>query len=111
MNLSRKWYQFKRDLKSFFYPKTYMNSRYNKNARIITRVIASTLADKNTTLASLQITDAKINGNVVTITLGRPGLLIGKAGTTIDTVADSLSMRFNKPIRIHIVESFIFPNF
>jgi len=109
MNLKRKWYQFKRDLKSFFYPKTYVNSKYNKNARIITRVIASSLADKNTTLASLQITDVKINGNIVTITLGRPGLLIGKAGTTINIVTDSLSMRFNKPIHIHIAESFIFP--
>jgi len=45
------------------------------------------------------------NGIQVNITLGRPGLLIGKAGSTIATLEKYLEDRFSTNIKIHIVES------
>ena len=41
---------------------------------------------------------------VVTITLGRPGLLIGKGGETIDEITKHLSDWLKKPVKIKINE-------
>jgi ribosomal protein S3 len=41
---------------------------------------------------------------VVTITLGRPGLLIGKGGETIDEITKRLSDWLKKPVKIKINE-------
>lgn len=41
---------------------------------------------------------------VVTITLGRPGLLIGKGGRTIDEITKRLSDWLEKPVKIKINE-------
>ena len=41
---------------------------------------------------------------VVTITLGRPGLLIGKSGQTIDEITKRLSDWLEKPVKIKINE-------
>lgn len=49
--------------------------------------------------------DFKEKENVVNITLGRPGILIGKGGKTIDTLREFLTKRLKKPTRIHITES------
>ena len=41
---------------------------------------------------------------VVTITLGKPGLLIGKSGRTIDEITKCLSDWLEKPVKIKINE-------
>lgn len=41
---------------------------------------------------------------VVTITLGRPGLLIGRGGQTIDEITKRLSDWLEKPVKIKINE-------
>ncbi len=41
---------------------------------------------------------------VVNITLGRPGLLIGKGGRTIDEITKGLSVWLEKPVKIKIKE-------
>lgn len=55
------------------------------------------------------ITDFKFreyrNYYQITITLERPGLLIGKHGTTIDALKKSLSDMYNKQVKIEIKES------
>ena len=57
----------------------------------------------------LKITDVnakkKMNKIIVTITLGRPGLLIGKGGKTIDDLNGYLADRFKKEVKIKIIES------
>ena len=43
---------------------------------------------------------------VITITLVRPGLLIGKAGSTLIKLEEHLSNRIiNKPVKISVIES------
>jgi predicted RNA-binding protein YlqC (UPF0109 family) len=44
----------------------------------------------------------------ITVELSRPGLLIGKAGRTIDAVNKRLADYFNKKVNIHIKESYLF---
>lgn len=45
---------------------------------------------------------------IVTVTLGRPGLLIGKGGCMIDRIQNELTEFFEKPTKIHIQEYDIF---
>jgi ribosomal protein S3 len=57
----------------------------------------------------LGITDIKVKDNksniIITITLLRPGLLIGKAGCEIDNLTKKLTEWMNKPVTIKIIES------
>ena len=49
----------------------------------------------------------KTNNNnkvVITIVLGRPGLLIGKGGRNIEKITNNLSRWLEKPVEIKIVE-------
>jgi ribosomal protein S3 len=48
------------------------------------------------------------NDIVITITLGRPGMLIGKGGQTIDEITKRLSDWFEKPVKIKINEYNVF---
>ena len=56
----------------------------------------------------LLITDVSLTlgekEHILTITLERPGLLIGKAGRDIDALRDRLTSGLGHPIKIHIVE-------
>lgn len=59
--------------------------------------------------AILEITDVKSKfiskKIIITITLCRPGLLIGKQGKDIDKLTAYLSRRFDKEVQIKILES------
>lgn len=48
------------------------------------------------------------NDIVVTIILGRPGLLIGKGGRTIEEITNRLSDWLEKPVKIKIFEHSVF---
>ena len=52
----------------------------------------------------LGITQLNIKGNQVTITLHRPGYLIGKRGHNIDALKVYLSKHYGQEIKIKIVE-------
>lgn len=41
---------------------------------------------------------------VIYIELSRPGLLIGKAGSTVDAYRDQLIQQFRKDVKIEIIE-------
>jgi ribosomal protein S3 len=60
-------------------------------------------------LRRLGITDLKFREYKeyyhITITLIRPGYLIGKGGSTIEKLKLSLSNMYNKKVEIHIIES------
>jgi len=62
----------------------------------------------NVSLSSLGITNLSFRRfkkeTVITITLERPGLLIGKGGSTIDKLQEYLSTP-ELPVRINIIES------
>lgn len=62
--------------------------------------------DFNYQILELHYIDVKTSKKeiVVEITLGRPGLLIGKAGRTIDEITKKLSDWLEKPVRIEIIE-------
>lgn len=63
---------------------------------------------KTITTLNLGITNIEFKFNkdllVMTITLLRPGLLIGRHGETIDKLSEYLS-NGKKPVKIHIIES------
>jgi hypothetical protein len=60
-------------------------------------------------IANFGITDIKFNITdkliKMIITLNRPGLLIGKGGSTLDGVEEWLNSEKNTPVKIHIIES------
>jgi ribosomal protein S3 len=62
-----------------------------------------------TNVDGLQITDVKIketkNVLIFSITLGRPGLFIGKSGCTYDQTKNALEYFYNKSVEIKIKES------
>jgi ribosomal protein S3 len=61
-----------------------------------------------TTRHALLITDVSLRlgdkEHTLTITLERPGLLIGKAGRHIDALRDRLTSGLGHPIKIEIIE-------
>ncbi len=50
-------------------------------------------------------TEDESNTVIVTITLGRPGVLIGKGGRTIDSLKEHLTKHFQKNTEIRIIET------
>ena len=60
-------------------------------------------------LKSLEITNIKVNNKklkiIITITLTRPGILIGKGGSEIDNLTQYISEYMDKPVIINIIES------
>ena len=64
--------------------------------------------EKNITTYSLGITNIEFHFEkdllILSITLLRPGLLIGKGGRTIDKLSEHLNGS-KKPVKIHIIES------
>jgi len=60
-------------------------------------------------ISKLGITDIQFNETEehtsMTITLERPGLLIGRAGQTIDAVTAYLSENHDRPVKVLIIES------
>jgi len=64
--------------------------------------------DRNKAVADLSllyITNLSYNDNVITITLGRPGLLIGSYGKNIEALQKYFSEKLGKNIKINIVEN------
>ena len=59
----------------------------------------------------LQVTNISIKENktkmVVTVSLGRPGLLIGRHGSIIDQIEKDMSDFFHKEVKISIKETII----
>jgi len=53
---------------------------------------------------SLGVTKIEFRGTVVTITLIRPGLLIGRHGKNIDDLTEYLSKQLRQKISINIIE-------
>ena len=99
-----------RKIKYYLFPKTYMLSEYNRNARRVRRIIDNYFNEQKLSICSLQITDINVNlkRNRITITLNRPGLFIGKAGKHFDCINLLLNRSFNRVITIKIKESYIF---
>jgi len=61
--------------------------------------------DLNEGIWQLHHIDVKTKNDItITITLGRPGLLIGKSGKTIDEITNELSNWLEKPVKIKINE-------
>lgn len=60
-------------------------------------------------LCKLEITDLSFKFKKdyiqLTVTLGRPGLLVGRYGSTIDNLMSSLTSYVGKKVKIYIIES------
>ena len=97
-NLKRRWFQEEYPLRRLV-------------ASFLRGVLENEFDSKNYSVDSLQITKitAKESKNKldVYIELGRPGLLIGKGGSTFDMVKSRLQAYFQKDVEIHIKESII----
>ena len=76
----------------------------------VKRVFMMFLENENIVRQSLEITDLQVtkeNNQIIeiTFTLCRPGMLIGKGGSTISKLEHYMSKIFDKQIRLLIVES------
>ena len=64
--------------------------------------------DKKMSRESFLITDVSIKlgeeKHILTITLERPGILIGKGGKDINSLTERLTKELGHPIEIHIIE-------
>jgi hypothetical protein len=56
-------------------------------------------------LKDLFITDVRYKNKILTIRLGRPGILIGKRGETIDALKKHLEASLGEGLKIKIVEN------
>ena len=75
----------------------------------VRRLINQFFENESIVRQSLEITDVVVKNKrsyvEVTITLGRPGLLIGKGGSTIDALILYLERVLEKKFEIKIIES------
>lgn len=119
MNTIKHWlFSIKRKIKYFFHPE---RNRLSKQSRLNRRT-ANIIKDffecdetgkySNFNYTTLQITKVNVkekkNEVTITVELGRPGLIIGKAGRTLDDITFRLATHFKKRVYIKIVESFLF---
>ena len=78
------------------------------NERSVKILIQNYLEENSLHEGSLQLhhiaVATKTSKVVVTVTLGRPGILIGRGGATINEIERLLSERLEKPVHIEIVE-------
>jgi hypothetical protein len=89
--------------------------------RAIARIIGNFYLDKNKgdykktheEIFSLQITQIKLNDNTISITLSRPGLIIGRRGENLDMLQRYLTQQLKFYHKIEIVEdkilSYLYP--
>ena len=84
-------------------------AKKNKKQKSIRRAIGRYFDESKINRSRFEITDIqskfKSNKIIVTITLDKPGLLIGKGGRGIDQLIEYLTKRFDKEVRIKIIES------
>ena len=75
----------------------------------VRRLMNQFFINKDITRQTLEITDVVVKNKLthvkVTVTLGRPGLLIGKMGRTIDALTLYLEKILEKKVEISIKES------
>lgn len=117
-NAIKHWlFNLKKKIEYFFYPERNRLSKQSRLNRKVANIIKEYFecdqdGKKPYNISSLQITKVSVKErkNIVKITveLGRPGLLIGKAGKDIDAINTILEHSFNKKISINIRESFLF---
>lgn len=88
--------------------KKYLANKLERQKRV-RRAIGFYFDEHDIYRSVLEITDIqskfKSNEIIITITLGRPGLLIGKGGKDIDKLTKYLTRRFDKEVQIKIIES------
>lgn len=101
--LKQAWHKT-RAMCSFFYK----NVKKDVNERRIKYWFQQYFEDNNLPYGTWQLHHIGVvtrkSNIVVTITLGRPGLLIGKGGQTIDEITKRLSDWLEKPVKIKINE-------
>lgn len=100
--LKRKWYNIC-VMYHFF-----QNVKREENERRVKFWFRQYFEDNDLTPGIWQLHHIEVKTNkadiVVTVTLGRPGLLIGKGGETFDEITKRLSDWLKKPVKIKIRE-------
>lgn len=75
----------------------------NRNLKDINKIYKKANED----IIMLHITRIQVKGNIITITLTRPGLLIGRRGENIDALTNFLSKELKHKITLNIIEDMI----
>lgn len=96
-------------IKRYFEKRKRKKELHSISQRKICRLLNQFFINKKIVRRSLEITDVRVKNKlcyvVVTVTLGRPGLLIGKMGETIDDLTLYLEKILEKKVLIKIKES------
>ena len=119
MSTIKHWlFNVKRKIEYFFHPE---RNRISKQSRLNRRVakmiddffiwdkenISTGLPSNYIQMTKITVKEKKTEVNI-TVELCRPGLLIGKAGRTLDAITKRLTDYFGKKVNIHIEESYLF---
>lgn len=101
-------YHLKQRIKYFLFPRTYIISKQSRFNRKCAFLIKSILENNGINIMRIYFTDITAKSTkkkvIITCTMLRPGVFIGRAGSTIDMVNKYLSDYFGKEVVIHIKE-------
>ena len=103
---------YKSRIKHLLFPKTDHNGQYQRTNRRVATMIKYILENNNVSVQTIYFTDITVKKTksslIITCTMLRPGLFIGKHGSTIDMVKGYLEDYYSKSVTIHIKEKFLF---
>lgn len=96
-------------IKKYFQKRRLYKELHSITPKKVRRLMNQFFENEGIVRQSLEITDVAVKNKrsyvKVTITLGRPGLLIGKMGSTIDALTLYLEKVLEKKFEINIIES------
>lgn len=116
--IENQFFNAKKKIEYFFYPERNRMSKQSKLNRRVAKMIddffiwdkeniSTGLPSNYIQMTKITVKEKKSEINI-TVELCRPGLLIGKAGRTIDAITKRLTDHFGKKVNIHIEESWLF---
>jgi len=110
--LNRKIKKFKKSWNKYIVMYSFLIKKEDKNDRNVKHWFENFFEYENINNYAweLHYIETKTNKTniVITIVLGRPGLLIGKGGKTIDNITKKLSDFLELPVKIKIIEHNVF---
>lgn len=104
-------YRIKRKAEHFLFPRRNPYGKYQRASRRVATMIKAILENNGTDVSVIHFTDIAViekkQKMVVTCTMMRPGVFIGRRGITFDLVRDTLSDFYGKEVEIKIKEKIL----
>ena len=109
--MKRMYFKIKNRILNFLFPRRNRLSKKSQFDRRVGTLTKSILENNGVDINVIHFTDIKAdkykNKIIITYTMLRPGLLIGKKGQTIDMLTEHLSNYFDREIQYVIKEKWL----